>query len=243
MSKLVLRRIMRTDMKAIEALEISKLGIHIHFDEQDITKARAIIVGPQGTPYEDGILCFKIEFPRDYPFSPPRVVYVSTGQIRIHPNLYVGKSYNNYEGKVCLSVINTWSGPKWSSVMTIASIMISLQSVLDENPLRNEPGYETAKGQQNEVYNMIVEHDNFKTGMLQNGNLVCSETLLGAYDSFKDIIREHFKGAKPRILERCLKLQKKHPKRMECKLGTYHISGIVDYTDINERMKHALFSL
>ena len=46
-------------MKAIETLEISKLGIHIHFDEQDITKARAIIIGPRGTPYEDGILCNK----------------------------------------------------------------------------------------------------------------------------------------------------------------------------------------
>ena len=229
-----LKRIMRIDMKSIEKLEISKLGIHIHFEEQDITKAIAIIIGPQGTPYEDAVLCFKVEFPIDYPFSPPKVVYISSSNIRIHPNLYVGKSYNNFEGKVCLSVINTWSGPKWSSVMTISSIMISLQSLLDENPLRNEPGYENIKGAQNDAYNMVVEHDMFRRSMILNRDLY-EDT--GFYAPFKDIILEHFKEAKPRILERCEKLYKKHPKRMECKIGTYHIKDTIDYSSMNKMIQ------
>jgi hypothetical protein len=118
--------------------------------------------------------------------------------------------------------------------------MISLQSILDGNPLRNEPGYETAKGPQNDVYNMIVEHDNFRNGMLQNGNLLCEDSLLGEYDSFKDIIREHFTLAKSRILARCLELRVKYPKRMECKIGTYHIVDMVDYAEMYEKLKDVL---
>ena len=231
-----LNRIVRKDIPNIKKKNINDLGIHINFNESNMLNATAIIIGPKDSLYENGLLLFSIEFPKNYPYIPPKIKYIKNNSIRIHPNFYVN-------GKVCLSILGTWSGPGWCSTMDICDIFISMVSLLDLNPISHEPGYENEKGPKNEVYNMIVEHDNFKTGMLQNGNLVSSETLLGEYDSFKDIIREHFKEAKPRILERCIKLQEKHPKRMECKLGTYHISEVVDYASMNERMKHALFSL
>ena len=87
-------------------MNLSELGIHIQFDEEDIMKASAIIIGPKDTPYENGILYFIIEFPRNYPFSPPKIGYLSHSRYRIHPNLYVGKSHANFVGKVCLSAIN-----------------------------------------------------------------------------------------------------------------------------------------
>ena len=124
-NKSAIARITRRDMKCSG---LSDLGIHVIFDESNIMKASAMIIGPKDTPYENGILFFSVQFPNDYPFSPPQVYYISTSRFRIHPNLYVGKSHNNFKGKVCLSIINTWSGPKWTTTMDLSSILISIQS-------------------------------------------------------------------------------------------------------------------
>jgi hypothetical protein len=56
------------------------------------------------------------------------------GKTRFNPNLYVC-------GKVCLSILNTWSGEKWSSCQTINSILLALCTLLNEAPLENEPGH------------------------------------------------------------------------------------------------------
>lgn len=46
--------------------------------EDRIDLLRAAIVGPNGTPYHDGLFFFDIQFPSDYPHSPPVsiVVYI-----------------------------------------------------------------------------------------------------------------------------------------------------------------------
>jgi hypothetical protein len=56
------------------------------------------------------------------------------GFTRFNPNLYKC-------GKVCVSILNTWSGDKWSSCQTINSVLITLCSLLNEAPLENEPGH------------------------------------------------------------------------------------------------------
>ena len=61
MSKDAMKRIMNKDMKEIHKMNLSELGIHIQFDEEDIMKASAIIIGPKDTPYENGIFYFVID--------------------------------------------------------------------------------------------------------------------------------------------------------------------------------------
>jgi ubiquitin-conjugating enzyme E2 O len=39
--------------------------------EDRIDLLRAAIVGPNGTPYHNGLFFFDIQFPADYPHSPP----------------------------------------------------------------------------------------------------------------------------------------------------------------------------
>jgi ubiquitin-protein ligase len=109
-------------------------NIYYSFDDANMLKVRSMIIGPAGTPYADCPLVYDIEYPKDYPHEPPKVVFItSDGATRFHPNMYV-------DGKVCLSILGTWSGPKWSPALTTVSVMATIQSLLDENPLRNEPG-------------------------------------------------------------------------------------------------------
>ena len=55
-----------------------------------------------------GLFVFDVVLPADYPSSPPHVRIVTTGggRVRFNPNLYNC-------GKVCLSLLGTWSGPGW----------------------------------------------------------------------------------------------------------------------------------
>ena len=54
------------------------------------------------------------------------------GITRYNPNLYKC-------GKVCVSILNTWSGDKWSSCQTLNSVLLTLCSLLNDAPLENEP--------------------------------------------------------------------------------------------------------
>lgn len=114
---------------------MKEMGIYWWFDSSNITKGKAMILGPPDTPYEACFFVYEFEFPNDYPFNPPKVkVLTSNGKTRFHPNLYV-------DGKVCLSILGTYSGPSWQSTMSLSMVLISLKALLDANPLSHEPGF------------------------------------------------------------------------------------------------------
>lgn len=232
MSSSACKRIAKVDMASIRDMELHKLGIHIEFDERDITEAYAIVVGPKETPYEDGILYFTIKFPKDYPFSPPLVQYYSYSKIRIHPNLYVGKSYQLFLGKVCLSVLNTWSGPKWSSVQTIASVMLSIQSLLCPQPITNEPGYEKANREVRELYNRIVYHDTLSHLIINNSTPPSPE-----FAVFKNILRDHFKEKIPQILEKAQAYAMQFPSPHQPYFRIYNMYPKLDFIDLLLRLE------
>jgi len=112
-------------------------GIFVEPDETRVNVCHAIIVGPSDTPYELGFFYFLMKFPNDYPHVPPQVTLQTTGGgvVRFNPNLYAC-------GKVCLSILGTWEGPGWTPVQTIGSVLLSIRSLMNSAPYRNEPGYE-----------------------------------------------------------------------------------------------------
>ena len=149
------KRLMR-EMQAVQ--ELKQQGIWYAQDEVNITKGTAMIRGPAGTPYADALLFFSIEFPTDYPFSPPKVlILTSDGITRFHPNLYV-------QGKVCLSILGTYSGPQWSGALSFNSVLLSILGLLDNNPLAHEPAWEkgTLQDPKHSTYADCVEHQMIK---------------------------------------------------------------------------------
>ncbi|KAK1405335.1 Ubiquitin-conjugating enzyme like [Heracleum sosnowskyi] len=113
--------------------------IFVRVYETRMDLLRAIIIGPAGTPYHDGLFVFDVLFPPTYPDIPPMVYYYSGG-LRLNPNLYDC-------GKVCLSLLNTWTGEgneKWiPNSSTMLQVLVSIQAlILNEEPFFNEPGYD-----------------------------------------------------------------------------------------------------
>lgn len=137
------------DVRQIIRHPLTDNGIYYSHDDSDITKGYAMIVGPTDTPYFGGFYFFTFDYPFDYPFSPPKVTYMTNdGLTRFNPNLYKC-------GKVCVSILNTWSGDKWSSCQTINSILLTLCSLLNNSPLENEPGKNTSDNDYHPYQNTI----------------------------------------------------------------------------------------
>lgn len=131
--KETIQRLLR-DVKQIMKHPLTDNGIYYSHDDNDLLKGYALIIGPEGTPYYGGFYFFKFNFPIDYPYSPPKLNYMTNdGVTRYNPNLYKC-------GKVCVSILNTWNGDKWSSCQTINSVLLTLCSLLNNSPLENEPG-------------------------------------------------------------------------------------------------------
>lgn len=139
--------------------------IFVRVYESRMDLLRAVIMGADGTPYHNGLFFFDVYFPSNYPSVPPHVHYHSFG-LRINPNLYNC-------GKVCLSLLNTWSGQgkeKWiPRVSTMLQVLVSIQGlILNAKPYFNEPGYAssggTARGQESSLqYNENTYILNLKT--------------------------------------------------------------------------------
>jgi ubiquitin-protein ligase len=223
-----LRRIAKVDMKKVQCSGLNDLGIYINFKEDDITEAVAMIIGPEDSVYKNGILFFKIKFPNNYPFSPPKVGYVSRGSLRIHPNLYTGSCQDNYLGKVCLSILGTWSGPQWSTIMDISSVLISIQSILDNNPLDNEPGFSGKVTENHNKYKIAVNYETFRTLIYKNIFDIPQE-----FKCFKENILAHYETKRAIILK---DITDKYDTlgHFKIALPIYRIHIFVKYKDIKD---------
>jgi len=224
MEKNAIKRILNKDIKEISNQKLNSLGIYIQFDEDNFLNAKAMIVGPKDSLYEGGFLFFNIHFPKNYPFSPPDITYVSRNRIRIHPNLYVGNGTNGF-GKVCLSILGTWSGPKWTSIMDVTTVLLTIQSLLDNNPLHHEPGQENNKTMMNNLYNEVIKYESIQTLTIKN--LV--DTPEGFNIFLDDMKKELTKYNKD--IQKFLN-SKKCIKNREITVSFYRIQTILDYQSL-----------
>ena len=163
--------------------------------------------------------------------SPPIVKYYSRSPFRVHPNLYVGKSYDNFLGKVCLSMLNTWAGPKWTSVMHIGSILLTLQSILTQYPIENEPGFENTPIDKKELFNQIVIYDTFRNLIYENIISIPNE-----YKIFQDQIHTHFQEKEDIIRNKLQELSEKYTSKIKINSGIYSYTITIDYNNLPDNL-------
>jgi ubiquitin-conjugating enzyme E2 D/E len=90
-------------------------------EQDNIFIWEATIIGPSGTPYENGIFNLDIHFPPDYPFKSPKCTFLTK---IYHPNI-------NSNGIICLDILKD----AWSPALTISKVLLSICSLLaDPNP-------------------------------------------------------------------------------------------------------------
>jgi ubiquitin-conjugating enzyme E2 C len=78
----------------------------------------ATLDGPADTPYENLVFKLSLSFPANYPYSPPTVLFKTP---IYHPNV-------DFSGRICLDILKD----KWSAVLNVQSVLLSLQSLLGE---------------------------------------------------------------------------------------------------------------
>ena len=219
-----------SDIKIIMKNPLDSQGIYYMHDEENVLKGYAMIMGPADTDYENGYYFFEITYPGDYPHSPPLFKYhTNDGVMRFNPNLY-------RNGKVCLSVLNTWRGEGWTSCQTISSILLTVCSILCTDPLLNEPGI--AKNHRDcAPYNEILRFKNIEIAiyqMLKDGSSYFNNRL---FNRFKPIMEAKFTENYENILNKVLENHKKTPKPVELKTNLYGLVILVDYSKLLTNIK------
>jgi len=215
------------DLKEIIQHPLSDNGIFYSHDEENMLKGYAMIIGPTETPYFGGYYFFELNYPANYPYSPPHIIYCTNAEkIRFNPNLYTN-------GKVCLSLLNTWKGEQWTSCQTISSVLLTLCTVLIKNPLLNEPGIRKEHHDFNK-YNTIIQYKNIDIAILQ---ILQKKTgvFLEQFQVFDSEIKENFKRNANKIREYLEEIKSKHPEPTLLITGLYNMIVNIDWNDLYDK--------
>lgn len=193
--KLNTRRLFRelTTYKSALPIEYGS-SIFVRAVESRLDLLRVLITGPEDTPYSNGCYVFDVWLD-NYPAQPPKVKYLTTGggKYRFNPNLY-------NDGKVCLSLLGTWSGPGWSSgESTLLQVLVSIQSlILVSEPYFNEPGFQSSQG----TPQGTKESDKYNKNIRKFSLEVCILPFLSypsPFPEFDEAIKKHFHSKKPDV--------------------------------------------
>jgi len=230
LTKDTINRLLR-DVKQVIKNPLTENGIYYTHDDEDMMKGYALIVGPSDTPYFGGFYFFEIKYPTNYPHSPPSVIYCTNGEsIRFNPNLYTN-------GKVCVSILNTWRGEQWTSCQTISTLLLTLCTLLCKDPLLNEPGVSQSH-YDFEKYTKIIEYKNIDIAILK----IINKTL-GIYpeqfDFFYPIIKEQFIKNKDAVIAYLEKQANDNPIALEITTSMYNMNVKLDYPNLLVKFKDA----
>jgi len=221
------------DVRSILKYPLTEHGIHYVHDDENCMRGYALIIGPEDSLYADGMYLFVLKFPSDYPYKPPRLEFATgDGKTRFNPNLY-------RNGKVCLSILNTWKGEQWTSCQTIRSVLLTLVTLFHNKPLLNEPGVrETHKSFQ--PYNDIIRYRNYKTAIL---GMLNQSRLPDIFAGFFPLILNHIKKAGPGIISRLENLAKVPSNDGARVAGIYNMSDKINYSKLHGKLLLAIANL
>ena len=94
-------------------------GIEIKFEKNSVTDFICSIDGPHDTPYEGGKFFLKMTVKDNHPYEAPTIKFVT-------PIYHCNVNINN--GKICLDILKD----QWSPVLTFEKILVSIQSLMDD---------------------------------------------------------------------------------------------------------------
>ena len=228
-SKETISRLLK-DVKQILKNPLTENGIYYIHDDTDMMKGYALIIGQSDTPYFGGNYFFELNYPVDYPHSPPKVKYwTNANNIRFNPNLYVC-------GKVCVSLLNTWRGEQWTSCQTISTVLLTLCTLLCNDPLLNEPGVDRTHADMSS-YNEIITFANIDIALCDIVEKKES-VFMPFFENFYPFVKENFIKNYDKLLEIANKKNDELKlKSVNFKTGYYSMNVNVDYSKVIQRLQ------
>ncbi|XP_027363620.1 probable ubiquitin-conjugating enzyme E2 C [Abrus precatorius] len=143
--------------KELMALMMSggDLGVSAFPDGESIFTWIGTIEGGKGTLYEGLSYKLSLRFPLEYPFKPPQVKFET---MCFHPNV-------DQFGNICLDILQD----KWSSAYDCRTILLSIQSLLEEPNLESPlNSYAAALWNDKEDYRRMVHKQYFAGEALES---------------------------------------------------------------------------
>lgn len=119
MASMALARVKREIQEVAKDKQIAECNIKLSLvDDRDLTLLHGEIPGPPDTPYSGGLFRLEIRIPAEYPFSPPKVKFLT----RVwHPNV------SSQTGAICLDILKD----QWAAAMTLRTVLLSIQALLN----------------------------------------------------------------------------------------------------------------
>ena len=216
------------DVSFLHKNPLTENGIYYKHDEVDMLKGYAMIIGPKDTPYEGGFYFFDFQFPYNYPFSPPKVTYLTNnGIVRFNPNLYTN-------GKVCISLLNTWHGDQWSSCQTITSILLTLCTILTDNPLLNEPGVQPSHIDI-PSYNRILRFSNISVAIC---DMINRQRFPSQFEDFYSVMQNDFLQNYDKYISKIDAFMNNDAETNKMfSIGIYNLRVFIDYKLLREKIE------
>jgi ubiquitin-conjugating enzyme E2 Z len=230
-TKTAMKRIF-SDVKSIIEHPLEDHGIYYKHDDENMLRGYCLFIPTEKSPYQYGNYLFTIEFPENYPYSPPVMkFFTNNGHTRFHPNFYKN-------GKVCLDILNSWRGEEWTSCNTLSSVLINISPLFNTQALLNEPGISMLNNKQMvEDYDVCITYQNFKTAI--NDVVAASKATTakqkGLYGGlafiFKDIIQREYEKNKE-VIKESLKINAKSNVNRLIELNIYKMREDIDYLEL-----------
>ena len=138
-------------------------------------------------------------------------------------------------GKLCLSFLGTWSGPSWTSALGLTSIILSIQTLLDDNPLTNEPGYDkNTQTIEHNKYQRIVQFHNYCVFVISSMKIAIDpeylkNSNLHYIDYFKAFMIDHYKSKFIDIQVQLDKLLETYPEPQTVHTSYQQLNSTIDY--------------
>uniref|UniRef100_A0A6C0IVG1 Ubiquitin-conjugating enzyme E2 Z n=1 Tax=viral metagenome TaxID=1070528 RepID=A0A6C0IVG1_9ZZZZ len=201
--------------------------IYFSFDENQLNNEFKILtIGSREihNPYFGGFFMFYGKFPDQYPFTPPHILAKTQGlNTRFHPNYYVN-------GKCCLSILGTWSGPPWTSCQNLGTTSQALKSLFIDNPITQEPGWENCLEEKSNMYNFVISYRTLEVAVL---NMLDTPPL--GFECFKDKMERTFLQLYNKYIEKLEDLKKYEGKSYKSPL--YDIKININTSELEKRFK------
>jgi ubiquitin-protein ligase len=208
-------------LKDQEGYQTSDIYFNFRKDKID-NLFRILMIGSKdlNNPYFGGFFMFQGKFPDQYPFFPPHVLAKTQGEnTRFHPNYYVN-------GKCCLSILGTWSGPPWTSCQNLGTVSQSLKMLFIDNPITQEPSWEKCTDERAKTYTRIIAYRTLQVAVLNMLNKPPNN-----FENFLPIMEKNFIQLYPKYMEKIKTMKKLHGKTEKSPIYGMKVTYDIDFLE------------